>query len=214
MTHLTLLMLLLLLMSCSCCPGHCLPQVNDPSKAAAGDIFAFAGVYDGHGAPGGDGGQGTGDHVTVSGHLYLLRRVRQRARAGRGGGLAWCSFPWQLPGSILPTLRSCFCCYTQRSRACWACILHCLHCAVNDTCNAHIRDTTLLTSLAGGSAVAEWLESNLMGVHFEHGVKKHGVQWTVVPATPYSHAPHSTPPRLLHFLVQVVRLLPSGWSPT
>lgn len=31
-------------------PWLLLLQVTDPSKAAAGDIFAFAGVYDGHGA--------------------------------------------------------------------------------------------------------------------------------------------------------------------
>ena len=35
-------------------------QVSDANKGAAGDIFAFAGVYDGHGAQGGAGGAGRG----------------------------------------------------------------------------------------------------------------------------------------------------------
>lgn len=58
-------------------PHSCWTQVNDPSKAAAGDIFAYAGVYDGHGEQKwwqGDRAQRVGPKATQQGAGWLARQ--------------------------------------------------------------------------------------------------------------------------------------------
>jgi hypothetical protein len=107
-------------------PWDCIPllQVTDPSKAAAGDIFAFAGVYDGHGEQ----------------QQQLVTAVEGTVWCGSRMCRAWCSCSSSREQCCNPTQLP----LTHHQPTGRFYLPACLH--------------------AGGSAVAEWLQSNLMGV--------------------------------------------------